>query len=145
MGRFHVGPSDESMSLRQDYESNPEAFMAPSEPSPKTLPTVEIQTQVVEKIIEIIKEVQVPEYITVIKEIRVEVPVMIEVEKIVERIVEVPSIRIVEKPMPVIHEIYDVKGLLLEKKAHDRTKRKLHISMAICAFSLICLFFSVVK
>lgn len=142
MGRFHVGPSDESMSLREAYQANPDAFVAPTlEPQP----TVEIQTQVVEKIIEVIREVKVPEYITVIKEVRVEVPVMMEVEKIVERIVEVPSIRVVEKPMPVIREVYDVTQVLLEKKAHDRTKRKLHITTIVLAFCLILTMIMAVK
>lgn len=118
MGRFHVGPTEEAMALRAAYESNPDIFVPPASITPPS-PSIEIKTE----IIEVIKEVKVPEYITVIKEVRVEVPVMTEVERIVEKIVEIPRIQVIEKPVYITKEIYDVNAVLLEKKAHGKTKR----------------------
>lgn len=139
MGKFHIGPSDESMANRVSFQETGVALV-PSETmkeeTPKVLvasPAIEIRTEIVE----VIREIKVPEYITVIKEVRVEVPVMMEVERIVEKIVEIPKIQIVKESVPVIHEIYDVTKVLLEKKAHDRTKRRLHLSYGILAFSLL--------
>lgn len=101
----------------------------------------------VERIVEVEKivEVKVPEYITVIREERVEVPVIQYIEVPVEKIVEVPKIQVVEKPVYITHEVYDVTKVLLEKKAHDRTKRRMDIACIILAFSLIANFLLAVK
>lgn len=142
MGRFHISPTEESMNLRAQYAKDPDNFVPPQ-------PAVEIKTQVVEVPVivekEVIKEIKVPEYITVIKEVKVEVPVMMEVEKIVEKIIEIPKIQIVEKPITVTREIYDVKNVIREKQAHDRTKKRLHLAYTILAFSLLINFLMVVK
>ena len=112
-----------------------------------------IPTQIVEKIVEVIKEVEVkvPEYITIIKEEKVEVPVFyetirevrievpVEVIKEIEKevIIEIPKIQIVEKPIIVTKEIYNIEKLIKEQNAHKQTQKKLYITTVGLAASIL--------
>lgn len=100
-----------------------------------------IKEVIVEKIVEIkvpeYIEVKVPDYITVIREEKIEVPVFHEVIREVEKIVEVPRIQVVEKPVEIIKEVYDISKLIQEKVAHKRTKTKLRFAYVAIAVMLI--------
>lgn len=97
---------------------------------------IEIIKEIVREV-EVIKEVKVPEYITVIKEEKIEVPVFHEVVKEVEKIVEVPKIQIVEKPIYITKEVYNIEKYLKEVNLHNYTKKLLNITTVLLVISLI--------
>ncbi len=132
MGKFHVGPNEESTDKRASYLATD---LPPIETAQITYSIPEVVY--VEVVKEVVKEVLVPEYITVLKEI--EVPVMRDVERIVEieKIIEIPKIQVVEKPIYITKEVYNVKYVIQEKQAHRSTKYKLRISCAALVLSLI--------
>jgi hypothetical protein len=106
---------------------------------------VKLPVQVVEKIvevvkeIEVIKEVEVPviEYVTVLKEEKVEVPVFHEVIREVEKIVEVPKIQIVKEPVYITKEVYNVEKIIKEQKAHKQTQKKLYLTTVALTVSVL--------
>lgn len=104
---------------------------------------VELPIQIVEKVVQVVKEVEkiveVPiiEYITVLKEEKVEVPVFHEVIREVEKIIEVPKIQVVKEPVYITKEVYNIEKVIKEQNEHRRTKRSLHLTQIALASSII--------
>lgn len=90
-----------------------------------------------EVIVEVVKEVKVPEYITVTKEEKIEVPVFHEVIKEIEKIVEVPKIQVVEKPVYITKEVYNIEKYRQEVIQKEAVQKRLNRCLMLLAVSIL--------
>lgn len=126
-------------------KSGPIVEAIPVLASPSVIEKI-VEVEVIKEITkEVIREIKVPEYITVIKEEKIEVPVFHEVIKEVEKIVEIPKIQIVEKPVYITKEVYNIEKHRQEVNAKQRVQKHLNYCIAALTLSILLNLLMVVR